>query len=91
MFLLIKIIKYKIYVFFMAFFNTRECLQEMKTRLKIFPLKCSLAVQTLVDIKYHYLDQSSTKCSQLLLESSEIVCETGQPPLSPPFMRKVPT
>ena len=27
---------------------------------------------------YPYLGQSSTKCSQLFLESSEIVCETGQ-------------
>ena len=70
----------------MAFFNTRECLQEMKTRLKMFPLKCSLALQTFVDIKYHYLDLSSTKCSQLLSESSEIVCETGQPPLPFPTL-----
>ena len=65
--------------------HMHECLQEMKTCLKIFPLKSSLAVQTLGHIIYHYLGQSLTKCCKLFLESSEIVCETGQSPLSHPF------
>ena len=69
----------------MAFFSVSECLQWMKTCLKIFPSKSSLAVQTLGQIIYHYLDQSSAKCSKLFLEISEIACETGQPPLSHPF------